>query len=64
MAAKAIRASASSEFWSRRYGRDITQHEARSITANLCGMFRLLLEWDEDSRKSVSLQPQNDTESE
>jgi hypothetical protein len=34
------------DLWQRRTSRELTEEDAREITANMSGIFRLLAEWD------------------
>lgn len=43
------------KFWQPRMQRDLSQEDARQITENLSGFFRLLLEWDAQHRGHDSI---------
>ncbi len=50
------------EFWSRRYGRPVSDEEVREIASNLSGFFNILKECDDEERnqnKEVKVNEQN-----
>ena len=40
-----VHLNATREVWQRRYGRPLTAEDAREITANVVGFFRILQDW-------------------
>lgn len=43
------------EAWEPRYGRPLTEADAREILRNLTGFFDLLAKWDEAEKKKTDL---------
>ncbi len=49
--------------WQPRAGGRLTDDDAREITANVAGFFRLLSEWDQDARREASCDGAHDATS-
>jgi hypothetical protein len=45
------------DFWQSRTSRKLTEEDAREMTANVSGFFRLLAEWNRESRREQDQPP-------
>lgn len=42
------------KFWSKKYGREVSEGEVEEIDRNLLGFFKLLLKWSQEDKKRQS----------
>ena len=52
------------DFWQPRISRDLTEEDAREMTANMSGFFQLLAEWDLTARREEEQPPTDGQEAE
>jgi hypothetical protein len=52
------------DLWQPRISRKLTEEDAREMTANMSGFFRLLVEWDREARRKQDQPPADEQQTE